>query len=398
MANLNKRCLFTDAPPLSGNAHGNHGVAKYLIGILGDDLGLILTGRFRRSVDKKTIREACGNVPLMIYPDVSGTGMRRFFPKIASFLDTLLFALWLPLIALVMTREHTGRVFVLCGADAWFLLKVWLLQMLRIPVDIYLVDDMEAAAVRGKGYLPPRLIYPLLRSVLGKCTKVYAISEGFAEHLSNRFGCSVSWLPLPSLLEPPREAPPNSEKTDFGKIVFIGALNHLYTDAIRDVYEEICRHNALCDRGVLFLEIVTYGNPEHFIASLPNQDWVTGHRNLPDEELRTILRNATACLLPYSFAPDERLMVSTSFSCKILEYYAAGRPILVYGPSYASIPRFFRKEGLPLCSTNKEELRENLRNLKGLEIKKHTTIYREIWNKYHSPKSIKEILKRKSND
>jgi glycosyltransferase involved in cell wall biosynthesis len=384
-----KRCLFTDAPPLSGNAHGNHGVAKYLIGILGKDLGLILTRRFRRSIDTTNISEACSNVPLLIYPDVSGTGMRRFFPKLASFLDILLFALWFPLIACALKREQTLRIFVLCGADAWFLPKVWLLQMLGIPVEIYLVDDMEAAAVRGNGYLPPKVIFPLLHSVLGRCRKVYAISEGFAEHLANRFGCSVSWLPLPSLLEPPREAPPNSEQLDSGKIVFIGALNHLYTDAIRDVYEEICRHNSLKKEGKLFLEIVTYGDPGPFIASLQNQDWVTSHRNIPDEELRSILRNAKACLLPYSFDQAERLMVSTSFSCKILEYYAAGRPILVYGPPYASIPRYFREEGLPLCAVNKYELKTVLCDLESYQPGELLEMYRGVWNKYHSSIAIK---------
>ena len=69
-----------------------------------------------------------------------------------------------------------------------------------------------------------------------------------------------------------------------------------------------------------------------------------------------------ALVLPYSFSPDVRIMVSTSFPTKLVESLPSGRPVVAYGPEYASVPRVFLEEGLPLVATDEKTLRQILRS------------------------------------
>lgn len=387
-------CFYTDGPPSPDFAHGNHGIAKYFIKILAGDLGFVLTRRYRNAFSRASIESACSGVPLILHPDTSGWGLRRFFPAVAAFVDILLFAFWLPGQKKKFQRAGIRRIFVLCGSDAWFLLNVWLLQTLDIPTEIYLVDDIEASARHGASRRLRPWLQPLLAAVIKRSATVHAISPGFVEHLNERFGCRAQWLPLPSLSAPPAAELFRACTGEKRHIVFIGALNHLYVDALRDLYEEICRFNAEGNRDYkLVLEIISYGSAEAFLTSLPNRDWVVFFHKLPDTEMHRHLSSAYACILPYSFKPEERLMVSTSFSCKILEYYACGRPILVYGPAYASIPRYFCEENLPLCATNREELKAALTNLEAWQKAELLAHYSEVWKRHHSPEAIRANLR-----
>lgn len=388
-----KICFVSDAPALSENAHGNHGIAKIFIKVLGEHISLVCTRRFRRYLDTDSIRTACGNRPLHLYPDVSALGMRKYFPSIASIFDQILFGCYMPFFYLILRRYRIKRIFILCGADGWFLFTIRMIQKMGIPVEIYLVDDMESFAKTGKANINPKLVKLMLAKVLNNCSKVYAISKGFAEYLSSAYDVPVEWLPMPST-EPPPSGKAKSPEDINNNIVFIGALNHLYVDPLRDLYSEICEINKT--RGEfswIYLEIIGYGDPEPFLLSLPNREYVINYIRLSDEERARHLSMAMACFLPYSFNPEEKQMVSTSFSCKILEYYSSGRPIIVYGPEYASIPRFFREEELALCATSKAELKRVLNELDYCKANEFLEKYGEIFRKYHSAEAIYKIIK-----
>ncbi len=388
-------CFYTDGPPLPDNAHGNHGIARNFIEILGQDLGMVLTRRYRRSVLPADIIKAAGNVPVKLHPDSSPFGVRRFFPTLAAMVDLLLFILWLPVLYLTLRIHHIDRVFILCGADAWFLFNVRLLQILGVNTDIYLVDDIEISTQHGHNRILKSVVGHLLSSAICNSPQIFAISQGFVDELNSRFHCDAKWLPLPSISPPPKDKVIAETETISSErhIVFIGGLNHLYIDALQDLYKTICDFNSQKNKKYnLFLKIISYTNPSHFISTLPHSDWVLGFEKLPDEERCNHLESSYACFLPYSFNPEEQLMVSTSFSCKILEYYASGRPILVYGPAYASIPKFFRNEKLPLCATNSEELHACLLDLENWSSSELVNLYYDVWNKHHSPTRIREIL------
>jgi hypothetical protein len=385
-------CFYTDGPPLPDNAHGNHGIAKCFIRILASSDFYLLTRRYRRSYSRQSIAQACGSTPVLFHPDSSPLGLRKFFPSLACVIDITLFFFWLPVLFLQLRRRNIERIFVLCGADAWFLFNLWLLQCLGIPMDLYLVDDIETSTAHGHNQTLQKIVTPLLHSVLKRSSRVYAISPGFVEHLEKKHHITATWLPLPAPDAPPALASETSHDRS-RSIVFIGGLNHLYIDALQDLYGALCLWNQNPKRDFsLHLEIISYGSTQAFLNSLPNQDWVLSHEKLPDTVRLEKLKKAYACFLPYSFKEEERLMVSTSFSCKILEYFQSGRPIMVYGPSYASIPRYFRAENLPLCATTKEELDQVLNQINSYQASDLMPLYQQLWEKYHSPRAIKKYL------
>jgi glycosyltransferase involved in cell wall biosynthesis len=62
-------------------------------------------------------------------------------------------------------------------------------------------------------------------------------------------------------------------------------------------------------------------------------------------EVPALLARADALLLPYSFDDASRDIVSTSLPTKTADYLAAGVPILIHAPPYASTSRLALEEG-----------------------------------------------------
>jgi hypothetical protein len=389
--------FWTDAPPLSDIAHGNHGVSRHFIEILGDSFSLVLTRRFRRWMRKDSITSAANAVSVVCHPDCSGLGLRRFFPAFAGLMDVVLFALWLPLFRMGRGR-HVENLFVLFGSDPWLLVRVRLAQLMGFSTRVYLVDDIETSPAAKAAWPIKPFLKTLLCSVLGGSKQVFAISQGLVERLDERYACEAKWLPLPSMTRPPKRSCVSNKHGKRCAIAFVGALNHLYFDPLLDLYKEILAFNAEVPAEEQYqLEVITYSDPGRFLSSLADRRFVTAFRNLPDVDMHARLSQSAACFLPYSFNKEDRVMVSTSFSCKILEYYASGRPIIVYGPSYSSIPRYFKKEKLPLCATSRSELKAALCDLRFINDDLYAQKYYEVWDKYHSPKAIRKCLLGKDN-
>jgi hypothetical protein len=386
-------CFWTDSPPLVHQDIGNSGIARQFVNILQRHAGSVLTRRFRRANRVSEISEAAGGIPLIRYPDVSGLGLRRFFPTLGQILDLLLFTLWLPRNLVRLRRRGVAQLFVLCGADGWFLWNVWLMQRYGPPTELYLVDDIEDSARIGCNRLEQKTVSKLLGRVLRKASMVWAISPGLADLLRDRFSVAAAWLPLPMADEPARFATAGPASEETRRIVFVGGLNHLYAEPLRQLYGAISKLNEQRNGAPAFeLELLCYADPQPFLETLPDLKWVKFHQRLSKAERLARLRSALACFLPYSFEEKEAAMVSTSFSCKFLEYLRAGRPILVYGPKYASIPRYFADERLGLCATSFEELTQLLSQIEKVDVSTLVEGYFRSWEKNHSPEAIRSKL------
>lgn len=383
--------FYTDAPPLLEGGHGNNGIAVQILRSISERLGFVITRKFRRSISCEAIRKACSDTQLVLHPDVSGCGIKKISPLLGSMLDLLIFTIWIFFSKDIRSKEKDW--FILCGADCWFLLHILLLQKLGISTHIYLVDEIEASSKYRQPKWVRFWIKPTLALVLKNSASVFAISEGFVDYLKSEFQCKAGWLPLPSQNAPmePVILPKSNKSTR--NIVFIGGLNSLYLSALKDVYEEISAFNAKSNSGFPWkLEILSYCPPDALLSLLSNQEHLIFHHNLPNKKRMERISQASACFLPYSFLESERTMVTTSFSCKILEYFASASPILVYGPYYASIPRYFIKENLPVCTTNRDELRQALNDLAEIRSSDYLAKYHTVWKKYHSPEAFKKFI------
>ena len=378
---------YTDAPPLLEGGHGNHGIAVQILKSIGEDFALILTRKFRRSISRKSIYEASAAKQLILHPDASGYGIKKISPLLGSILDLLFFTVWIFFSNDIRSKYKDW--FILCGADYWFLLHILVLQKLGISTHIYLVDEIEASAKHKQPKCIRWLIKPTLNLVLKNSSSVFAISEGFVDYLKSEYQSNAKWLPIPCAHPPVAPAILPIQKKLIRKIVFIGALNHLYLSALNDLYKEISELNDISSHSLHWkLEVLSYCPPDALLSLLPDQKYLIFYQNLPAQERLQHMAQASACFLPYSFSENDRMMVSTSFSCKILEYFTSGSPILVYGPAYASIPRYFLKENLPICATNRAELRKALKNISNFQNLDYSLRYYSAWKRYHSPESF----------
>ena len=78
-----------------------------------------------------------------------------------------------------------------------------------------------------------------------------------------------------------------------------------------------------------------------------------------------ILAESDATYLPQPFAQDRRNMATLSFPTKLTTYLAAGRPIVLHAPDYASLPQYHHQQplGLHCGSTDPQTIVAALRRL-----------------------------------
>ena len=223
-------CFITDIPPLREGASGNHGIAANLLDIIGEDCKLVVSHRSRRSVSRAKIYKASLQ-PVHLYPDSAPVGLKRFAPGIAEIIDV--FGAWMDrrrVLRQLALQYRTNRLFALVANNGWFLLSLRILMReLNIPLDVYLVDDLEASAVAWRHQILRRVIPSVEKDFLRHAERVFTISEGVnAEHLHRKYGQSAEWLPTPMNIESFTYHPYKPSVPDVRRIVFVGGISDLY--------------------------------------------------------------------------------------------------------------------------------------------------------------------------
>lgn len=356
---------------------------------------LVITHRFRRSISTSEMRENFPFVPFLFYPDAGTYGLKRFAPGLTDLLDIILCLLALPRIRSVVAREKPDRLFVLVGGSAWFLVIAWLISKAAgLPTDIFLVDDLTHSAHLARRKLLPKLV-PFLESwVLRGASRVFGISPGFAEHLTELHGVPARWMPTPIHADELVHHPFVPASPDVRTILFIGACNALYCAPLLEIYAAIQQWNRTASTYKLRLRILSPGNIDPLRKRLPDEDDLDVILFAPGDEIARQARTCWATFLPYSFGPEVRTLVSTSFSWKLSDSYRSGRPILVYGPAYASIPRYFLEENLPLCATCPEALLPTIASIERLDTPALIDRYATVWRRHHSAEAVERNLSR----
>jgi glycosyltransferase involved in cell wall biosynthesis len=380
--------FITEAVPLSNMALGAHGISRRIVHALKGDLNLIIARRLSHRNSKKEITDACDSVPVFLLPDLAVLGVRRFFSYFTEWLNAILFLLAFPVVMWRLRRYRGTRVFALLGADATFL-PVLCCTALFYPTDVYLMDDVESAALMFKRPVWAKIARRLESFLYAHCHGVYVLSEGFAEHIRNKYAIDAKLLPLPTEVKPALAV--EYATKEFKYVTFIGAISQIYMDALRDFYLVLLDWNKI-NAGSLKLRIIVYHRVEQFLATLPNSRSVEVHYRLPHDQMIELLKQSWACLLPYSFKRENQLMVSTSFSCKILDYFQSGRPIIAFGPDYASIPRYFKANDLPFLATSPAELSRVFASIECADIPQVVARYHALWHDQHSLESFRRRL------
>jgi len=390
-----KIALFTDAPPLRDGGFGNSAVSFSFAERLAERVVIVLTRRHRWANSPSAIARNL-RCDVLVYKDASWVrGLALVAPIARSFLDGILFIFQMGGILGKLKLTKPKRILAICGNDPVFLVQAWILQRFSgIPVDMYLVDDIESSA-RMEGCPRRAFIYTAMeRLLINRFNRLFLISPGYVEHLGKKYNSTATWLPVPIRFDTLKHRPTQSQSTR-RVIVFSGSLNRLYIDALRDlcdVLSDLNRNNETTWR----LLLLGRSTRSHAIDVLGNYEFIECESQLDNHGLINRLGECTTCFLPYSHSDDVNIqtMVRTAFSCKISEYYASGRPILAYGPPYATNIRYFQQNNIPQIATTKIELRAALQLVDKNDNKETIFKYQNIVDKFHSSAALIRTLEK----
>ena len=219
---------------------------------------------------------------------------------------------------------------------------------------------------------------------------MYVISKGYAEHLKEKYDVDAEWLPLVIRPDDVTYAPPPLPG-EIRYLGFSGSISELYREALIELREAVIRLNQTGSHRYK-IALCILGRPVNFMEIFSEPSIIETFENLPNENLVERLRLNYANFLPYSFSEEMRALVTTSFSCKTSEYFAAGRPILVYGPAYASVPRHFLENHLPLAGTTQGGLEALILQIEKVDTPGLIARYREVIDQFHCPAALRRHL------
>ena len=383
--------LLTDAPPLKENGHGCHVLSWNLIQILGADLKLVLTRRMNPALNLEKVA-ADIPVPAAFYPDLSRVRWPGRLLFLKSFCELVLFYCRLPKLSRAVKISGANRLFAFFGGDAWFLFYASALaKKTGLPLDVYLVDDLVESALLARQSRWARWIRRWEQRLLNQADRVFVISPGYQEYLKAKYGIKSQWLPIPFPRSEPAYRPAQKQGT-IRTVAFLGAVNVLCLDAIKDLLAAIKTWNSSPREYQLELLLMTYSDPAFVHRELDlYPHWQIQHRRT-DEYCRDALRQAWAVFLPYTFDPRFRLMVKTSFPSRLAEAMTAARPLLVYGPEEASLPRYFKQFDLPVCVLSQSALLDSFQQITAVDSAALIERYRETLHRLHSREAIRQRL------
>ncbi|MGC8743287.1 MAG: hypothetical protein ACP5T0_05350 [Verrucomicrobiia bacterium] len=400
--------FLTDAPPYLDGGHGCHVLSFNLIQVLKPYIRVVITRRMRRSVVLSKISENTG-CNTLFYPDLSLLPSLGFLSNTKSFAEIGLFRVWIKRAAAKILESGAKRIFACCGADPFFLWVVEYMRLhTRLPVDIYLVDDFESSAIlNGKPDFAKTVAY-WEKTILKNADRIFTISKGFAEHIQDKLGLNnCRWLPIPILSDEQGIKYKPLSQNSGKKIAYFGAVNPLYLDEIRVLIQKIrmlnqetAGLNGTNGKSIISntaspryrLVIMSYTEPEIIYNELgKSEDFEFLHR-ASSEQCRKIMEESLAIFMPYTFRKELETMVSTSFPSRLAETIKIGRPLLVYGPRYASLPRYFIENNLNIVQTDGVRLTDSLKKIVEYDNPQTINQYECVIYKYHSPQAIMNVL------
>jgi hypothetical protein len=386
--------FFCDNPPLKEKGFGLSVLTYNQLLGLGPAVKHVLTFRSTNGVSAKDILADAKWPTLLCEGPLGFLSEKRLKGKVRALVEGLGFMLSLPRIVAIARRDPGSPVFVPVGASASPLWRVRLLQaLLPNPFHLYFVDDIEqinSRLVRKGEMFWARHMLP---AVIRKAQRVLAISEGLGLAYRERHDVRADIL-LPCFQQvsaPPRADTAGAKPFTF---VFSGGLSFLYNDTLLLFQEALRAFNHAHPDTPCRLLLQTYSGRKQF-QELGFEDGLVEYRTSEKRGDFASYREADCFLVPYSFDPTMKIMVSTSFPQKVAELLQLGRPILFFGPSYSSVIGFFKAAGMPHVVDAAEAARlqagimELIRNPRDPVLQER---YQEIRRKHFSSEAAASVI------
>jgi|SaaInl8_200m_RNA_FD_contig_31_1511664_length_4039_multi_11_in_0_out_0_4 hypothetical protein len=260
---------------------------------------------------------------------------------------------------------------------------IYISDKTKLPLVVYIVDDFLDAAILSNDKYGKIICQQNLRKFLHRTNKIFVISEGMQEYLMKNYNINSIVLNLPF-----KKKYIVTEKT-VKQVLFLGSLSHFYEDGLIELLEVLTEYNkTIKDDIILRLTSDKLPHKLEKYKSIVKYSRIQGDENLAIE-----INKSLFCFIPYSFANKYHNMVATSFPSKTLECLSYAKHVVVYGPYYSSVVKYFKKNSLQtyIDVNNKKTLEEFI---KKVDIKDFTISnqYLEIINNYHSFDYIKKTI------
>jgi glycosyltransferase involved in cell wall biosynthesis len=209
------------------------------------------------------------------------------------------------------------------------------------PLVAFELDEWRASLGPSSGLAAGLLERAYHKRIVGAADAVMVVSDPMAEMFLARFGARSHVFPNAIDVDAASRGR-DGERANAGefRLLFTGSIYHPQAGAIRNVLKAIERRSEPTS-------LVVYTNQSRRLLSRlgVSSDRLKLEEPVPLEQIPDVLQTGDALLLPFSFAADQRTIVSTSYPTKTADYLASGVPILVHAPEYASVTRTAREGG-----------------------------------------------------
>ena len=287
-----------------------------------------------------------------------------------------------------LRKKGIRKVFIPLGADYEELKRAYLLsRVYHINVSVYIVDDFieyqRKIIGNAEGFKLEQRVVKYLKEI----NRIFVISKGMKERIDSLTGKRTILLPLPYEV---REKDIMNGAVQ-SQIMFIGSINKLYIQGIKDIAEVVDKVNREKELNIKLL--FTYKNATEVKRLVGNYKCICSQRFEEEGELRKEMRKSMFCIMPYSDDDAFALLQRTSFPSKLIEYMSSARFIVVYGNDQNAAQQYFDENNLPqvIHGRDKDLLEKCIVKLME-EPADYGKAYTNVLKKRHSFKCIREKL------
>jgi len=298
----------------------------------------------RGTYDKEYVLN-CGTVKLPV------RGLRTF-DRFKFFLLTVFEGL------LLNKREKIDCIFAVFPFFADLMGAYILHNLIRKPLVIHMQDLFSE---KNRNALAYRLWVFLEKKIFSASSKILVTNEKFRDHYVEKGIKNLVVFPTPiDLNETNYNAVSKRVQFPQGKlkIAFTGSVNKFNEDAVLAFLEAVKRANNI--------EVVFATSAKHNYLKEVSIGF------LSKKKCMELQRNADILFLPLSFESQFAEEIKCAFPCKILEYLAAGRPVLGVVPKESFMADFIKKNelGIVVTEASPEKIRDAIEKLRNEEERK----------------------------
>lgn len=207
-----------------------------------------------------------------------------------------------------------------------------------IPVVPHFMDDwLSTYSSRGKSVtsmFQRRIVGRLTNEVMARSTHGMAIGEMMAEEYGRRFALPftafMNPVPIDGATSGCRAVTPTAGNEKVG-FVYVGGLHLGRIANILDIGKAVARLRS-SGLDVEFSVYTPDADLEMFRDEMISTGGVTLCGSIPPEQVQEVLRHSDVAIHVESFVESMSQYTRLSVSTKIPQYFAAGLPVLVYGP------------------------------------------------------------------